>query len=174
MIDKFIPDMYQKSIYSINYDKLKEDGIKCLLFDLDNTCAAYSVKEPTNKLIELFEDLKDMGFKVIIYSNNTKKRLEPFKNKLLVDCSANSRKPRKDKFLKTMKMFNFDLSEVAIIGDQLLTDIYGGNRVGIKTILVNPVSKEDMIQTKFSRLIERKLMKKMHKRGIFTKGKYYE
>ena len=89
MLDKFIPDMYQKSIYTINYDKLKEDGIKCLLFDLDNTCAAYSVKEPTNKLIELFEDLKDMGFKVIIYSNNTKKRLEPFKNKLLVDCSAN-------------------------------------------------------------------------------------
>ena len=174
MIDKFIPDMYQKSIYSINYDKLKADGIKCLLFDLDNTCAAYSVKEPTSKLIELFEDLKDMDFKVIIYSNNTKKRLEPFKNKLLVDCSANSRKPRKDKFLKIMKMFNFDLSEIAIIGDQLLTDIYGGNRVGIKTILVNPVSKEDIVPTMFSRLIEKRLMKKMHKRGIFTKGQYYE
>ena len=174
MLDKFIPDMYQKSIYTINYDRLKEDGIKCVLFDLDNTCAAYSVKEPTNKLIELFEDLKDIGFKVIIYSNNTKKRLEPFKNKLLVDCSANSRKPGKDKFLKIMKMFNFDLSEGAIIGDQLLTDIYGGNRVGIKTILVNPLSKEEVITSKFSRLIERKLMKKMHKKGIFTKGKYYE
>ena len=71
-------------------------------------------------------------------------------------------------------MFNFDLSEVAIIGDQLLTDIYGGNRVGIKTILVNPVSKEDIVPTMFSRLIEKRLMKKMHKRGIFTKGKYYE
>jgi len=174
MIDKFIPDMYQKSIYSINYQKLKDDGIKCLLFDLDNTCAAHKVKEPTDKLINLFEDLKDMDFKLIIYSNNTKKRLEPFKNKLLVDCSANSRKPRKDKFIKIMKMFNYDLSEVAIIGDQLLTDIYGGNRVGIKTILVNPISNEDILPSRMGRIVEKKLMRRLHRRGIFTKGVYYE
>jgi len=173
-MDIFIPDMYQKSIYSINYEKLLSDGIKCLLFDLDNTCVPYVEKEPNKKLKDLFDRLKYMGFKVIIFSNAPKKRLEPFKNTLLVDCSYSSKKPSKRKFLKVLKIFNFDLSEVAIVGDQLFTDIYGGNRVGIKTILVNPMSDKDMPLTKVLRLLEKNQYKKMGKRGIFTLGKYYE
>lgn len=173
-MDIFIPDMYQKSIYSINYEKLLEDGIKCLLFDLDNTCVPYVEKIPSKRLIELFDRLKDMGFKVIIFSNASKKRLEPFKERLVVDCSYSSKKPSKRKFLKVLKMFKFDLSEVAIIGDQLFTDIFGGNRIGIKTILVNPMSNDDMFVTKIFRVLEKSQYKKMHKRGIFTLGKYYE
>lgn len=174
MINKFIPDMYQNSIYSINYIKLKEEGIKCLLFDLDNTCAAYSITEPSTNLINLFGLLKDMGFKVVIFSNNKRERLEPFQEKLMVDCSANSCKPMKDRFIKVITMFNYKLSEVAIIGDQLLTDIYGGNRVGIKTILVNPLSDEDMLATKFMRIIEKRLYKRMSKKKVFSRGEYYE
>lgn len=173
-MDNFIPDMYQKSIYHINYDKLKEDGIKCLLFDLDNTCVPFKDKEPNKKLVNLFETLKDMDFKVIIFSNATKKRLTPFKNGLNVDCSASSRKPNSKKLLKVIKMFNYDLSDVAIIGDQLYTDILGGNRVGIKTILVNPMSKDDMLFTKMFRFMEKKKFKKFAKKGILVKGKYYE
>ena len=173
-MDKFIPDMYQKSIYHINYEELKHDGIKCLLFDLDNTCVPYTAKMPTKRLIEFFENLKDMGFKVIIFSNASKKRLKPFKNTLIVDCSARSGKPSPKKFNKILQKFNYELSEVVIIGDQLFTDIYGGNRVGIKTILVNPMSSKDMFLTSIVRIFERKLMQKMSKKGVFTKGKYYE
>lgn len=173
-MDKFIPDMYQKSIYHIDYDKLKEDGIKCLLIDLDNTCVPYKDKEPNKKLIDLFEVLKDMEFKVIIFSNAGKKRLYPFKNTLNVDCSANSRKPFKRKLVKILKMFKYDLSEVVIIGDQLYTDILCGNKVGIKTILVNPMSKDDFFLTKISRFLEKKQFKKMAKKDILKKGKYYE
>ena len=173
-MDNFIPDMYQKSIYHIDYDKLKEDGIKCLLFDLDNTCVPFKDTEPNKKLIDLFETLKDMDFKVIIFSNATKKRLTPFKNGLRVDCSASSRKPNSKKLLKVIKMFNYTLPEVAIIGDQLYTDILGGNRVGIKTILVNPMSKDDMLFTKMFRFMEKKKFKKFAKMGILVKGKYYE
>ncbi len=173
-MDIFVPDMYQKSIYSINYEKLLDSGIKCLLFDLDNTCVPYVEKVPSKKLISLFDSLKDMGFKVIIFSNASKKRLEPFKNELLVDCSYSSKKPSKRKFLKVLKMFNFDLSEVAIIGDQLFTDIFGGNRIGIKTILVNPMSDKDMPITKIFRFLEKIQYRKMSKRGILILGKYYE
>ena len=73
-----------------------------------------------------------------------------------------------------MKKFGYDLSETAIIGDQLFTDILGGNKVGIKTILINPMSSYDLPITKISRMLERKVMKKMSKKGILTKGKYYE
>lgn len=173
-MDYFFPDVYQKSIYTINYSKLKENGIKCLLFDLDNTCIPYREKEPSEKLINFFAELEDMGFKTILFSNSPKKRLEPFKNKLNIDCCANARKPRKEKFLKVLKMNNLNLSEVAIIGDQLITDIYGGNRVGIKTILVNPMSEIDMPFTKINRIIEKIKIKKMTKKGIFKVGKYYE
>ena len=173
-MDILIPDMYQKSIYSIDYEKLYDYGIRCLLFDLDNTCVPYVEKVPSKKLIDLFDYLKDMGFKVILFSNATKKRLEVFKNTLVVDCSYSSRKPSKRKFLKVLKMYNFDLSEVAIIGDQLFTDILGGNRVGIKTILVNPMSKKDMPLTFIFRILERGQFKKFRKRGILKLGEYYE
>ena len=78
-MENFYPDVYQKSIYTINYEKLKENGIKCLLFDLDNTCVPYVDKLPSKKLKNLFEDLQDLGFKIIIFSNSNKNRLEPFK-----------------------------------------------------------------------------------------------
>ena len=148
-MDNFIPDMYQKSIYHIDYDKLYEDGIKCLLFDLDNTCVPFKDNEPNKKLIELFEMLKDMDFKVIIFSNASKKRLLPFKNGLNVDCSASSKKPNTKKLLKVIKMFGFDLSNVVIIGDQLLF-------------------------TKFFRFLEKGKYRKFAKMGILKKGKYYE
>ena len=108
-MDKFIPDMYQKSIYHIDYDKLYEDGIRCLLFDLDNTCVPYKDREPNKKLKELFDNLRDDGFKVIIFSNASKKRISPFKKYLNVDCSASSRKPFSGKFLKIMKLFQLHI-----------------------------------------------------------------
>lgn len=170
----YYPDAYQKSIYTINYDKLKENGIKCLLFDLDNTCIPYIDKKPTKKLKNLFDNLSDKGFRVIIFSNSPRSRLEPFKKELNVDCCASAGKPRKNKFLKVLKTYNYDLSEVAIIGDQLMTDIYGGNKVGIMTILVNPMSEIDMPFTKIYRIIERKKINKMTKKDIFKVGRYYD
>ena len=155
MLERYIPDAYQKSIYTINYNKLKDNGIKCLLFDLDNTSVPFKEKEPTKKLIQLFEELKDMNFKIIILSNATKKRLLPFKKKLLVDCMANSRKPRKQSFLKVINMFNYDLSEVAIIGDQLFTDIYGGNQCGLHTILLDIIHPKEEIQIVIKRYFEK-------------------
>ena len=66
MFDKFVPDKYFKSIYDINYESLKGSGIKCLIFDLTNTLEPEMVKVPSRKVKDLFEDLKDMGFKLII------------------------------------------------------------------------------------------------------------
>ncbi|MBQ8193133.1 MAG: YqeG family HAD IIIA-type phosphatase [Bacilli bacterium] len=170
----FFPDVYQKSIYTINYQKLKDNGIKCLLFDLDNTCVPYVDRRPTKKLKDHFNKLQDMDFKVIIFSNSPKERLKPFKKELNIDCCSKAGKPRKAKFLKVLKTYNYDLSEVAIIGDQLVTDIYGGNKVGIMTILVNPMSDIDMPFTKIHRFIEKKKINKMTKQGLFKVGCYYD
>jgi len=173
MIDNFIPDIYQKSIYNINYKRLKKNGIKCFVFDLDNTIASIKMREPSKKSKDLFLELKDLGFKVIIVSNATKHRVEPFKEGLGVDAACRSCKPCKGKFLKILKLYHLDISEVAIIGDQLLTDVYGGNKVGIKTILVNPISTNDFKITKLNRMIENYIFKKLQGNQLLVKGKYY-
>ena len=173
-MEKYVPDIYQKSIYTIDYDKLLNRGIRCLLFDLDNTIVPVTLKKPNKKIKELFEDLKDKGFIVIIFSNSNKKRIRPFKNELEVDCCAKAQKPFKKKFLKVIKEFNVTVDEVAIIGDQILTDILGGNKVGITSILVNPVSTYDAFFTRINRKIESVILKRLRDNNLFAKGKYYE
>lgn len=173
-MENYVPDMYQQSIYTIDYQKLLNKGIKCLLFDLDNTLAPVTDRRPTQKLKDLFEDLKSKGFKVIIFSNSPKRRIKPFKEELNIDCCASARKPCKEKFLLVLKEYQYTVNEVAIIGDQILTDVLGGNRVGIMTILTNPISNKDFFVTKFNRYREKKIMKKLRDKNLFSKGRYYE
>lgn len=163
-MDLLKPDFYYKNIYEIPYEKLKKRNIKCLLFDLDNTCIGYKEKEPTKKLTDLFNKLKKIGFEIIIFSNARKKRLEPFK-KLPVICHPFSKKPLLVSFKKVMKKYLYQKEEICIIGDQLFTDVLGGNRAGITTCLVNPLTEEDFIITKFFRRQEKRIFNKIKKKG---------
>ena len=174
MIEKVIPDIYQKSIYYINYDKLYKKGIRCILFDLDNTITPSHIKKPTKRLKKLFDELRDKGFKVIIMSNAPKHRIEPFKTYLNVDACAFSLKPRKDKYVRIMEKFKYKHTEVAAVGDQLLTDIYGANKLDITSILVNPLTDHDFSVTFINRIIEKFIYDRLDKKDLFMKGKYYE
>jgi len=173
-MEKYIPDIYQKSIYKINYDSLYNSGIRCLLIDLDNTIAPITIKEPNKKIKDLFNLLKEKGFKVIIFSNSRKNRVKPFKDSLDVECCYGAKKPFKKKYLKVLKDNNLEVDNVACIGDQLLTDIRGGNKVGITTILVNPIGTKEIFVTKINRMFEKRIFRKLRENDLFTKGKYYE
>lgn len=173
-MEQYIPDIYQKSIYTINYEKLVDRGIKCLLFDLDNTISPVGIKTPSSKTKELFIELKKMNFRIIIFSNSGSKRLEPFKEELQVEVHPHSMKPFKRNFLKIMDKYELKDSEVAIIGDQFLTDIIGGNKVGITTILVNPIGLKDFFLTKVNRLREKIIINRLGKKLLFIKGRYYD
>ena len=172
-MDIFIPDIYQKSIYDINYKKLKNSGIKCILFDLDNTIAPYTSKEPSKQVKDLFAKLQG-DFKVIIMSNSGKNRLRPFKQILNVDVAYSSRKPFKQKYKKILEIYNFKPEEVAAVGDQLMTDVFGANRMGLTSIFINSIGPVEPITTKFNRIWERKLIKKFNKKGFLIKGEYYD
>ncbi len=174
MIESFVPDIYQKSIYYINYDKLYKKGIRCILFDLDNTIAPPHVKQPTKRLKKLFDELKDKGFKIVIISNSPKHRTEPYKNELGVDACAFSLKPSRNKYTKIMEKFKYKSTELAAIGDQLITDIYGANKLDITSILVNPLTAHDYTVSFFSRIIEKVIFRRLEKKDIFERGKYYE
>lgn len=174
MIEIFRPDIYSKSIFDVNYKKLKEKGIKCILLDLDNTIAPVNIEKPDNKMKKFLYELKEKGFHLIIMSNSQKKRVEPFKNELELDSAAFSMKPRKAKYMKILKTFGYKPEEVAAIGDQLLTDVLGANRMQITSILVNPMSKKDGISTNLNRIIERMIIKRLEKKELFERGKYYD
>lgn len=173
-MEKYIPDVYQKSIFTINYQKLLDKGIKCLLFDLDNTLIPYKQKKPNKKIIELFDDLKKMGFEIIIFSNASKNRVREFVSDLDIKYYYSCLKPLPKSFLLALKENDYNVCDVAIIGDQLLTDILGGNKIGITTVLINPISTKDSISTKFTRFFEKKIMKKMRNLNLFSQGKYYD
>ena len=173
-MNNFIPDIYVKNIFAIDYKKLKKDGIKCILFDLDNTLAPLSETKPSKDVLELFSYLDDLNIKAIILSNSQKKRVAPFKEILNVDSACLARKPFKHKYKKVLKMFRYEFSEVAAVGDQILTDVLGANRCGITSIFVDKLADEDKIFTKINRIIERKILNHLKKKGIYEHEKYYQ
>ena len=92
----------------------------------------------------------------------------------LVCFSSCESKPLKTKYKKIMSLYTFKDNEIACIGDQIMTDIFGGNRMGFTTILVNPIGPLEPWTTKFNRFLERQILKAFLKKGILEKGKYYE
>lgn len=174
MFDKFVPDIYQKSIYTIDYNKLKTSGIRCLIFDLDNTISPTTLSKPTIRLKNHFTKLKQMGFKCIILSNSGKKRVEPFKNELAVDAGAYSKKPKDRKYLKIMDNYKFIPNEIAMIGDQLLTDVYAANKLGLTSVLVNQMGAKDFFNSIFNRTMEKIIFKFLKAKDLFCKGRYYD
>lgn len=173
MLKRFIPDMYQKNIFTINYDILKKKNIKCLLFDLDNTISPAKEEVYCKKTKKLFEKL-EKDFKVILFSNNFPKRIKPFKDYYNVDVSCLSLKPLSFKYRSILKKYGYKNNEIAAIGDQLLTDINGGNKMKITTILVEPISNIDETETFINRKIEKIIFKKFEEKNILVKGRYYD
>ncbi len=173
MKKRFLPSMYKKNIFEINYELLKKNGIKCLLFDVDNTISPAKERKLCDKTKKLFDKLKN-DFKIILFSNNIEKRIRKFSSFYDVEFESLSLKPLYFKYSKILRKSGFKKSEIAAIGDQIVTDIYGGNKAGITTILVDPMSKVEGKTTSINRVIERQIINNYKKKNIFVKGKYYE
>ena len=174
MFDKFVPDKYFKSIYDIDYKALKKFGVKCLVFNVSNTLVPENIKTAPNKVKDRFEDLREMGFRCIIISNESKKRVTPFKELLCVDSAYHAMKPFKHKIKKAIKMYELKNYEIALIGSGLFFDIYAANRADITSIYVNPISDDKFAVTRFTRKIENLVFNHLEKKDLFKKGRYYE
>ncbi len=169
----FKPKSYQKTIFDISYDSLKEKGIRCLVFDLDNTLGLISHKhcpDNTKKLIKKLQ--KD--FIVVISSNNTRKRLKPYLAELGIDGVSWSLKPSIRSLLVIKNRYHLKKKEMCMIGDQIVTDVLAGKRFRIKTILVDPLGDKDLKITGLNRKIEERIIRRYEKKGLFKRGNYYE
>lgn len=168
-MENFRPKMYYKSIFDINYELLKKMKIKVLIFDSDNTVVLIDEDEPNDNVVNLITKL-NKDFKVFIASNNTQKRVKKIGDKLNVHAFYLVRKPSRKIKKLLLKQCTVEMNEVAVIGDQIMTDIFMGNRLGMHTILIDPMGKKDLKKTFFNRCAEKIVMKRMK----LKRGDYYE
>lgn len=158
MFERFFPNAFYNTIFDVDYSKLKEEGYKGLMFDIDNTLVPFDVAHPTQEIIDLFTDLKARGFKICLVSNNNETRVFRFNERLKVFAVSKALKPMRRNLRKAMKLMGTQVENSAFIGDQLFTDIWGGNRLGLMTILVKPIAEKEEWITKIKRSTEKKVL----------------
>ena len=166
-----IPDAYYENIFKIDYDKLKNIGIKNIFFDIDNTIVPYYEKEISKETIKLFNNLKK-DFNVFLFSNSRSKRVLGIANKLGINAYYSSMKPLKKNYKKIMNVFN--KKECVFVGDQFMTDVFGAKRNKLNVIFVDRLKDKEPISTKFWRLLEKYYLNKYKKRNIFKLNEYYD
>ena len=152
------PDHYLSDVHAINFDALRRSGIEGLLLDIDNTILPRDTNVIPPELAEWAAGLRERGFKVCLVSNNWHERVYRLAEDLGFDIVAKAVKPLPFAFRAALRRVGLRARQCAVIGDQLFTDILGGNLVGASTILVRPLSESDLPHTLLLRLLERRIM----------------
>ncbi len=155
------PNAYFKKVEEITIEFLNKNKIKALLLDVDNTLVDYS-KKMTESVIKWAKELKGQGVKLYILSNtNDKAKIENIVKDIDIPYVHFAMKPLKRGFKKAQKELGEKSENIAIVGDQIFTDIIGGNRCHMFTILVEPINEKDFWYTMWKRPIEKKIKSKI-------------
>lgn len=149
------PRLHVDSLHDIDFDMLYESGIKAILLDLDNTIVPWNTEDFSPDIIDWLNRLIQKGFKLCIVSNNSEERVMSAATSLGIPAISNAVKPRTKALRKALELLDVQKNEAALIGDQVFTDVLGGNRLGLYTILVTPLAKKEFIGTKINRILER-------------------
>lgn len=168
MLTKLLPNEHVKTIFDIKPENLKKRGIKGIITDLDNTLVAWDVANATPEVIEWFKLMEEQGISIMIISNNKLQRVKIFSEPLGTPYVFSARKPLRRAFKKAAKEMGLRRDEIVVVGDQLLTDVLGGNLAGFYTILVVPIVQTDAKITKVNRVIERRILNYFRKKGKIT------
>lgn len=157
----FKPDYFVDSVYEIDGQWLAGKNIHAVILDVDNTIMARGERLPDDRLRIWVSGLQEFGIKLLVVSNNWTDRVKQIAAHLELPLLAPAAKPFGPAYKIAINRLGFPAAATAIIGDQLFTDVLGGNRVGIRTVLVAPISEVDLIHTKGLRVLERVLLKRL-------------
>lgn len=148
------PDMYYKNVQSIDLQELEKNEIKGIAIDVDNTLIDYN-QVVSDEVIDWINKAKEAGYKMCILSNsNNKNKVEKVANTLELDYIMVAKKPFKTGFKKVLKHLELSEKNVAVIGDQVFTDVLGANRMNMISIYVEPINTKEYWYTKWKRPIE--------------------
>ena len=163
---KLYPDIYLNNVKEITIDFLNKNNLKGLILDIDNTLIDYD-KNILEGVEEWCNNLKQNNIKLCILSNTNKvHKVEKVANTLNLEYIYFAQKPNKKGFLKAQKLLDITIpKQIGVVGDQVFTDVWGGHRVGMYTILTKPIDKRDILFTKIKRPFE-KIVIKMYLRQM--------
>ena len=151
-----IPDLITDRIWQIDEQVLRSLGVRALIVDVDNTLSSHGSPLPEKEVVPWLARMNELKVPVIILSNNTKKRVEPFANKLGLPFVHFAVKPMRGGFLRAQAQLSCPADEIAVVGDQIFTDIVGGNKLGMKTVLVLPIQDDTNLWVRFKRGFEKR------------------
>ncbi|MGI6629236.1 MAG: YqeG family HAD IIIA-type phosphatase [Bacillota bacterium] len=160
-----MPDLFVDSIMDIPLELLTRKNTKGIIFDLDNTVTEWNNPEIKHEILQWFHELPQHGITACLLSNNKGPRVMDAAEKLGIPYVAKATKPRRRAFRRAMEVLKTLPEETVVVGDQIFTDILGGNRMGLYTVLVSPISKREFIGTRMMRLVERFALRKLKKMG---------
>lgn len=155
----FKPDIKLDRITDITPDILNKYGIRSLILDVDNTLSTHHGQVLTDGLTAWLFKMRSKGIKMTVLSNSRAKRLEPFAKKIGLDYISLGLKPLPFGYWRALKKLGSKRKNTAIVGDQIFTDVLGGNLVGVKTVLLTPIKPETSLRFRMKRKVEARLIK---------------
>lgn len=163
-MDILLPDLVLEDVFALNLEKLKKQGIAGILIDIDNTLVHWEQSQMEQEFIDWIKNA-EQEFKLCLVSNSLGRRAQSFADLLGIPAVGRAWKPMNRAFLRGIALLQLEPWQTAVIGDQLFTDVLGGNRLGLYTILINPLSSKELITTKLMRRLERWVMRRMVRRN---------
>jgi len=149
------PNRYAPRLCDVPHEELEEAGIRGLIVDLDNTLLGFRETELGHEHLTWVARAHDRGFRIVMLSNNFSDRVRSVAAQLNVACIPNALKPLPFGFLRAISRLQLRRREIAVVGDQLFTDVLGGKLCGLYTILTEPIEAKDFALTKVFRFFER-------------------
>ncbi len=154
MLRRFYPKRLAPSSYDIDYEQLYKEGYRGILFDIDNTLVEHGA-DASERAIQLLARLKKIGFQTCLISNNSDQRVRRFNEKIGTNYIHKANKPSIKNYIRAVKLMGTRIDNTIFVGDQLFTDVYGANRIGMMTYLVKPIHPKEEIQIVLKRKLER-------------------
>lgn len=154
----FKPCKRLNKMIEITPDLLSAAGCSALLLDIDNTMTTHNNPLPADGVVEWIAGMKSAGFKIIIVSNNNGERVRKFSELLGLDFEGAAKKPLPFGFKRACRRIGIRPENAAVVGDQIFTDILGGNLMGAYTILTVPYQFESSRLFKIKRFFEKIIM----------------
>ena len=154
------PDRMLASFCELTPNELQQRGIDVLLMDIDNTLAPYEQPEPDERILAWLAGMQSAGIKLAFVSNNNWERVELFNQRIGIRAHAKSGKPFGKTLRQVIRSYGSDASHAAILGDQLLTDVFAGKHIGAAAFLVPPIKDKTTAFWRIKRALERPIIKK--------------
>lgn len=163
MLERFYPDEYLKSVDEIDFEKYYKQGIRGIISDIDNTLVPHGFPADEH-IIKVFEKIHKLGIDTCLISNNKEPRVKPFADAVQSKYIYDARKPSTRNYIKAMELMGTDKETTLFLGDQIFTDVWGANRTGIQSIMLEKINPKEEIQIVLKRIPEKFILWRWKKR----------